>query len=34
MGMGISIDKNGHNVVFCGGTGVLVFLDLIAMLAL
>jgi hypothetical protein len=30
MGMGCNFDFNGHNVIFAGGTGILVFLDLIA----
>jgi hypothetical protein len=34
MGMGLSIDLNGHNIVFAGGTGILVFLDLVAKLVL
>jgi hypothetical protein len=34
MGLGLDVDVNGHNVVFCGGTGILVFLDLVAKLLL
>ena len=34
MGMGVNLDKDGHNVVFCGGTGSLVFLDIVARLVL
>jgi hypothetical protein len=34
MGMGLSVNADGHNVAFCGGTGILVFLDLVAMLAM
>ena len=34
MGLGLSLDTNGHNIVFCGGTGILVFLDLVARLVL
>ena len=34
MGMGLSINRNGHNIAFCGGTGVLVFLDLVAQICL
>ena len=34
MGMGLQIDKNGHNFAFVGGTGILVFLDIVAMLLL
>ena len=34
MGMGLSLDTNGHNIAFAGGTGVLVFLDLVAMILL
>ena len=34
MGLGLNIDENGHNIVFCGGTGILVFLDLIAKIVL
>ena len=30
LGMGLEINPNGHNFAFCGGTGVLVFLDLVA----
>ena len=32
--MGLEVDKDGHNVVFTGGTGILVFLDIVAMIAL
>ena len=32
--MGLDLYKNGHNVVFCGGTGILVFLDIVARLVL
>ena len=34
MGLGLDVDKDGHNVVFTGGTGILVFLDIVAMIAL
>jgi hypothetical protein len=34
MGLGLQINKNGHNVAFTGGTGILVFLDVVAMLLL
>jgi hypothetical protein len=34
MGLGRDVDENGHNSVFCGGTGILVFLDLVAKLLL
>lgn len=34
MGLGLQIDQNGHNIAFTGGTGILVFLDLVAMLLL
>lgn len=34
MGMGLSLNTNGHNVVFVGGTGILVFLDIVAKLIL
>jgi len=34
MGMGLQIDKNAHNIAFAGGTGILVFLDLVAQLVL
>ncbi len=34
MGMGLSINLNGHNIVFTGGTGILVFLDLVAVILL
>jgi hypothetical protein len=34
MGLGLDVDENGHNIVFCGGTGILVFLDLVAKLLL
>jgi len=34
MGMGLNIKKDGHNIVFVGGTGILVFLDLIVMMFL
>ena len=30
MGLGLDIDREGHNVAFTGGTGILVFLDLVA----
>ena len=32
MGLGLGIDHDGTNVAFTGGTGILVFLDLIALL--
>lgn len=34
MGMGLDLDPNGLNVVFAGGTGILVALDAVAMLAI
>jgi hypothetical protein len=34
MGMGLSLDLNGQNFVFVAGTGILVFLDLVAKLVL
>jgi len=34
MGMGLNLNMNGHNIVFTGGTGILVFLDLIAVMIL
>ncbi len=34
MGMGLGLNPNGHNVVFTGGTGILVFLDIVAMIIL
>ena len=34
MGMGLSVDPNGHNIAFCGGTGILVFLDIVARMAI
>lgn len=34
MGLGLDVDTNGHNVVFTGGTGILVFLDLVARIVL
>jgi len=34
MGMGLDIQKEGHHIAFAGGTGALVFLDLVAMLVL
>jgi hypothetical protein len=34
MGMGLSLDLNGQNFVFVAGTGILVFLDFVARLAL
>lgn len=34
MGMGLDFKNNGHNIVFTGGTGILVFLDLVAKLVL
>jgi NAD(P)H-flavin reductase len=32
MGLGIDIRKDGHNVVFAGGTGILVFLDIVGLM--
>ena len=32
--MGLQLDKNGHNIAFTGGTGILVFLDVVAMILL
>lgn len=34
MGLGLNLDLNGHNVIFAGGTAILIFLDLIASLVL
>lgn len=34
IGLGLDVDAFGHNVIFAAGTGVLVFLDLIAKLIL
>jgi hypothetical protein len=34
LGMGLEINPYGHNFAFCGGTGVLVFLDLVAEICL
>jgi len=34
MGMGLDINKDAHNIVFTGGTGILVFLDLVAKLVI
>lgn len=34
MGMGLNTNMNGHNIVFTGGTGILVFLDLVAFILL
>ena len=34
MGMGLGLNPNGHNIVFTGGTGILVFLDVLAMMIL
>jgi hypothetical protein len=34
MGMGLDISKDGHNIAFTGGTGILVFLDLVAKLVI
>ena len=34
MGMGLDVQASGHHVAFCGGTGVLVFLDIVARMAL
>lgn len=34
MGIGLCLDKNGHNIAFTGGTGILVFLDVVAMILL
>jgi len=34
MGLGLSVDPNGHNIAFCGGTGILVFLDIVARMAI
>ena len=34
MGLGMDVDTNGHNIVFTGGTGILVFLDLVAKIVL
>lgn len=32
--MGLQLDKDGHNIAFTGGTGILVFLDVVAMILL
>ena len=34
MGLGLQIDTNGNNFVFTAGTGILIFLDLVAMIVL
>jgi hypothetical protein len=34
MGTGLQIDSNGQNFVFTAGTGILIFLDLVAMIVL
>jgi len=34
MGTGLFLDNNGHNIAFTAGTGVLVFLDVVAMILL
>lgn len=34
MGTGLCLDNNGHNIAFTAGTGVLVFLDIVAMILL
>lgn len=34
MGVGLDLDPNGLNVFFTGGTGILVVLDVVAMLAI
>lgn len=34
MGLGIDLKLNGHNIVFTGGTGILVFLDVVAKMIL
>lgn len=32
LGMGIDVNTDGHNIIFAGGTGILVFLDIVAMM--
>lgn len=32
MGKGLGIQNEGHHVAFVGGTGILVFIDLVAFL--
>lgn len=32
IGMGIDVNTDGHNIIFAGGTGILVFLDIVAMM--
>lgn len=32
--MGANVDKDGHNIIFAGGTGILVYLDIIAMMVI
>jgi hypothetical protein len=34
MGMGLGLNPNGNNIVFTGGTGILLFLDIVAMIIL
>ncbi len=34
MGLGLQIDTNGYTFIFTAGTGILIFLDLIARLVL
>ena len=34
VGMGLQMEPSGTHIAFCGGTGVLVFLDLVAHLLL
>jgi hypothetical protein len=34
MGMGLDIQTEGHHIAFAGGTGVLVYLDLVAHLVI
>lgn len=34
LGMGLSVDPDGHNVIFTAGTGILCFLDLVAFMIL
>jgi hypothetical protein len=34
IGMGIDVNTDGHNLIFAGGTGILVFLDIVAMMVI
>lgn len=34
MGLGLQLCNDGHNIVFAGGTGILVFLDVVGKMIL